>query len=93
MFREMRRKKQILSEKKCIEVLEKGTAGVLALLGDNDYPYAVPISYVYYNSKLFFHGAKSGHKKGVSQNNRFVGCGVRLPGFLQNLMLKIFCVN
>ena len=62
MFREMRRKKQILSEKNCIEILEKGTAGVLALLGDNDYPYAVPISYVYYNSKLFFHGAKSGHK-------------------------------
>ena len=62
MFREMRRKKQILSEKECIEILEKGTAGVLALLGDNDYPYAVPISYVYYNFKLFFHGAKSGHK-------------------------------
>ena len=54
--------KQILSEKECVEILEKGTAGVLGLLGDNDYPYAVPISYVYYNSKLFFHGAKSGHK-------------------------------
>ncbi len=62
MFREMRRKKQILSEKECVDILEKGTAGVLALLGDNDYPYAVPISYVYYNFKLFFHGAKSGHK-------------------------------
>ncbi len=62
MFREMRRKKQMLSKKECIEILEKGTAGVLALLGDNGYPYAVPISYVHYNSKLFFHGAKSGHK-------------------------------
>lgn len=62
MFREMRRKKQKLSEKECIAILEKGTAGVLALLGDDDYPYAVPISYVYSNSKLFFHGAKSGHK-------------------------------
>lgn len=62
MFREMRRKKQMLSERECIEILEKGTAGVLALSGDDDYPYAVPISYVYYNSKLFFHGAKSGHK-------------------------------
>lgn len=48
MFREMRRKKQILSEKECVEILEKGTAGVLALLGDNDYPYAVPISYPYH---------------------------------------------
>lgn len=34
----------------------------MALLGDNEYPYAVPISYVYDNSKVYFHGAKDGHK-------------------------------
>ena len=34
----------------------------MALAGDDDYPYAVPISYVYSDSKLYFHGAKSGHK-------------------------------
>lgn len=62
MFREMRRKKQVLSPEECIEILEKGTAGVLALSGDQDYPYAVPISYVYHDSKLFFHSAQSGHK-------------------------------
>lgn len=61
MFREMRRKRQMLSNDECIEILNKGTSGVLALLGDNDYPYAVPISYVYCNSKIYFHGAKSGH--------------------------------
>ena len=52
----------MLSVDECIEILNKGTSGVLALLGDHDYPYAVPISYVYCNSKLYFHGAKSGHK-------------------------------
>ncbi len=62
MFREMRRKKQILSNKEIIELLEKGTSGVLALLGDNEYPYAVPVSYVYDNSRIYFHGAKAGHK-------------------------------
>ncbi len=62
MFREMRRKKQMLSIEECIEILNKGTSGVLALLGDHNYPYAIPISYVYCNSKLYFHGAKSGHK-------------------------------
>ncbi|MDE7250986.1 MAG: pyridoxamine 5'-phosphate oxidase family protein [Lachnospiraceae bacterium] len=62
MFREMRRKKQILSEEETIELLNRGTSGVLALSGDDDYPYAVPISYVYCDSKLYFHGAKSGHK-------------------------------
>ena len=52
----------MLSVDECIEILNKGTSGVLALLGDHDYPYAIPISYVYCNSKLYFHGAKSGHK-------------------------------
>ena len=62
MFREMRRKKQILTEEETKEILNRGSSGVLALLGDDDYPYAVPVSYVYCDSKLFFHGAKSGHK-------------------------------
>jgi nitroimidazol reductase NimA-like FMN-containing flavoprotein (pyridoxamine 5'-phosphate oxidase superfamily) len=44
MFRDMRRKKQALSEAETIEILQTGTSGVLAVIGDNDYPYAVPLS-------------------------------------------------
>lgn len=62
MFREIRRKKQLLSQEETIKIMEKGTSGVLALLGDNDYPYAVPLSYVYCDSKIYFHAAKAGHK-------------------------------
>lgn len=62
MFREMRRKRQQLSESECVAVLQRGTAGVLALLGDEGYPYAVPVSYVYNASKLYFHAAVTGHK-------------------------------
>ena len=62
MFRAMRRKQQALSQEDCEAVLYQGTSGVLALSGDDDYPYAVPISYVYDSSKLYFHSAKSGHK-------------------------------
>ena len=58
----MRRKRQQLSNEESIAILEKATAGTLALLGDEDYPYAVPISYVYAEGKLFFHSALSGHK-------------------------------
>ena len=61
-FRQMRRKRQQLSEEESIGILQKATAGTLALLGDNDYPYAVPISYVYNNGNLYFHSALSGHK-------------------------------
>lgn len=62
MFREMRRKRQLLSDKENIEILKNGTSGVLALLGDEEYPYAVPISYVYDEFKIYFHAAKEGHK-------------------------------
>lgn len=62
MFRDMRRKKQLLSQEEAAAVLNRGTSGVLALAGDDGYPYAVPISYVYDGEKLYFHCAKSGHK-------------------------------
>ena len=62
MFRPMRRFKQALSPEECRAVLERGTSGVLALTGDGGWPYAVPLSYVYADGKLYFHSAKSGHK-------------------------------
>ena len=69
MFREMRRKKQLLPEDACIAILKKGTSGVLAVLGDDGYPYAVPLSYVYHAGKLYFHCAKAGHKLDALQKS------------------------
>ena len=69
MFREMRRKRQALPREECAAVLERGTSGVLALSGDDGYPYAVPISYVYDEAKLYFHCAKTGHKLDAIQRN------------------------
>lgn len=62
MFREMRRKRQLLSKEKSLAILEKMTCGVLALHGDDGYPYAVPISYVLHEDRIYFHSALSGHK-------------------------------
>ncbi len=63
MFRKMRRQKQELSEEECINILINEARGVLALLGDDDYPYSLPMSHVYVDGKIYFHGAKTGHKK------------------------------
>lgn len=62
MFRQMRRGRQALPQEGCAAILMKGSHGVLALAGDEGYPYAVPISYVYADGKLYFHCAQSGHK-------------------------------
>lgn len=67
-FREMRRKRQQLSEEESIGILQKATAGTLALLGDNGYPYAVPISYVYANGKLYFHSLAERTGKGLGSH-------------------------
>jgi hypothetical protein len=58
----MRRAKQLLSVEDTEAVLARCTNGVLACLGDGDYPYAVPVSYVYSNGRIYFHSAKAGHK-------------------------------
>ena len=62
MFRQMRRTRQELPKNEAEAILHAGTSGVLALLGDEDYPYAVPLSYVYHNGKLYFHSGRNGHK-------------------------------
>ena len=62
MFREMRRHNQQLTAEECLQVLNRGTSGVLAVLGDGGYPYAVPLSYAYKDGTLWFHGALTGHK-------------------------------
>lgn len=75
MFREMRRKKQQLSEAECLAVVERNTAGVLAVSGDDGYPYAVPLSYVYLDGAIYFHSAKSGHKlDAIRQNDKVSFC-------------------
>ncbi len=61
-FRPMRRMRQQLSKEVCNKILRNATSGTLALLGDGDYPYAVPLSFVYCGTCIYFHSAKSGHK-------------------------------
>ena len=81
MFRKMRRFKQQLSEAECLELLEKEPRGVLALLGDDDYPYAVPLDFLYRDGKLYFHGAREGHKLDALRRHDKVSFCVMDAGF------------
>ncbi|WP_099205949.1 pyridoxamine 5'-phosphate oxidase family protein [Scatolibacter rhodanostii] len=62
MFRKMRRIKQQISEQECVEVLTNAPRGVLAVHGEDGYPYAIPMNHIYREGKIYFHGAKVGHK-------------------------------
>ncbi len=64
MFRPMRRAKQQISEAECVRVLREEKRGVLSMLGEDGYPYGIPMNHWYSpeDGKIYFHGAKTGHK-------------------------------
>ena len=62
MWREMRRIKQQLTQRECEKIVATGKRGVLAVLGDDGYPYTVPLNYTYADGHFYFHGATTGHK-------------------------------
>lgn len=64
MFRPGRRKKREISLELAKALLADSRRGVLAVNGDEGYPYAVPINYIYdeNENRIFFHGSKVGHK-------------------------------
>lgn len=58
----MRRNRQQLSEDQCLQILREGSSGVLALSGEDGYPYAVPLSYLWQEGRIYFHCARTGRK-------------------------------
>ncbi|MBE5959138.1 MAG: pyridoxamine 5'-phosphate oxidase family protein [Lachnospiraceae bacterium] len=64
MFRQMRRWKQQLTDAQTKEILKNTRRGVLSVIGDDDYPYGIPINYYYDedDNAIYFHSAKEGHK-------------------------------
>ena len=91
MFREMRRGKQLLSTEETVNILERRTAGVLGVTGDNGYPYTVPVSYVYKDGKLFFHCDKEGHKiDGIGRNDKVSFCVIDQDDIVQKTFTTHF---
>lgn len=77
MFREIARKKQELPMDKIIEILESEKRGVLSVLGDDGYPYGLPINYWYNkeNGCIYFHSGKKGLKiDAIEANNKVSFC-------------------
>ena len=69
MFRDIRRFKQALPKEECEKILSESSSGILAVCGDEGYPYTVPMSYFYADGKIYFHSAKSGHKIDAIRSN------------------------
>ena len=83
MFREMRRYKQQISGEECIRILKEQPRGVLSMLGDDEYPYGIPLDHWYCeeNGRLYFHCAKVGHKLDAVRKHDKVSYCVYDQGF------------
>ncbi|MFB0918373.1 MAG: pyridoxamine 5'-phosphate oxidase family protein [Clostridiaceae bacterium] len=62
MFREMRRIRQKLDQTEVNEILLNSSTGILGVIGENGYPYTVPVNYTYTNGAVYIHCAITGHK-------------------------------
>jgi flavin-nucleotide-binding protein len=84
-FRKIRRYKQQISDEECIEVLKNAPRGVLSFIGENGYPYAIPINQFYddRDNKLYFHGALQGLKLDLLKINNKVCFTAMDEGFIK----------
>lgn len=63
MFRDMRRIKNKMNEKRSLELISQSSEATLSTISvDNGYPYNTVVNYVYLNDKIYIHSASSGHK-------------------------------
>ena len=83
MFRELTRKKQKLTLNECEKILKQEVRGVLAVNGDDGYPYALPINYYFdeESNKIYFHSGNVGHKLDAIANSDKVSFCVYDKGY------------
>lgn len=83
MFRELQRKNKEISEDICIEILKNEKRGVLSVIGEEDYPYGMPMNHFYNEDDgcIYFHCGKAGHRLDSLRNNNKVSFCTYTDGY------------
>jgi uncharacterized protein len=75
--RDIRRSDRALSGDQAREILARADHGVLATLGSDGWPYAVPLNHVLSGDVLYIHCAVEGHKlENIANEERVSFCAV-----------------
>jgi nitroimidazol reductase NimA-like FMN-containing flavoprotein (pyridoxamine 5'-phosphate oxidase superfamily) len=90
MLREIRRRDRAVSEADAREILARAEYGVLATVGEDGWPYAVPVNHVVAGDLIYVHCASDGHKlENLVHEERVSYCAVAsaqvLPAKLSTL--------
>ena len=85
MFREIRLKDRAVDDEKAIEIMAQGSYGLLSTIGEDGYPYGVPVNYTYFDNCICFHCAQEGHKlENIDYSNKVSFCVVTKSDVLGN---------
>jgi nitroimidazol reductase NimA-like FMN-containing flavoprotein (pyridoxamine 5'-phosphate oxidase superfamily) len=85
MHREIRLKENAVDAQKTIEIVKNGSHGVLSTMGEDGYPYGVPVNYSYWNDCICFHCGQQGHKlENIDFTNKVSFCIVTKSDILAN---------
>ena len=89
-FRDIRRTDRAVTEDLAREILARAEHGVLATVGADGWPYAVPVNHVLAGDVLYIHCATEGHKlENIAHEERVSFCAVAsarvLPASLSTL--------
>lgn len=76
MFRKMRLESNMTTKEDAEAILHEAKNGVLAVDGDDGYPYAVPLSFAYEKGKIYFHStSENSHKmESIRKNPKVSFC-------------------
>lgn len=78
MFKEMRRKDRMLTKEELLDIMATAEYGVLSTVGEDGWPYGVPVNFVYNGGKIYFHAALTGQKlDNILFNNKVSFCVVK----------------
>jgi nitroimidazol reductase NimA-like FMN-containing flavoprotein (pyridoxamine 5'-phosphate oxidase superfamily) len=89
-LRDIRRSDRAVTEDQAREILARAEHGVLATVGADGWPYAVPVNHVLAGDVLYIHCATEGHKlENIAHEERVSFCAVAgarvLPASLSTL--------
>lgn len=71
MFPKMRKNKRETSKEEALQILERGSEGILGTISYTGYPYTTPVNYILFENKIYFHCADEGHKlENIKHNNK-----------------------
>src|SRR5271157_1423244 len=90
-FREIRRSERAVSEDEAREILARAEHGVLATVGADGWPYAVPVNHVLAGNTLYIHCAVEGHKlENIAHEERVSFCAVASATVLPDKLSTLY---